>query len=71
MGDMADWEVHNGYYEDWELDGPCRSFARECRYCGVGGLHWATTKEGKWRLVDEERIPHSCSEWKPSGAVLP
>jgi len=72
MGDMADWTIENGMLSDLEDEGLFEFGGRlQCKHCGEDSLHWEKTLEGKWRLADDDLVVHSCSEWKPSGAVLP
>ncbi len=48
----------------WDIDpyGDDERGDRECKQCGVAGLHWEELEPGVWRLFDEDGRRHTCNE---------
>ena len=47
-----------------------RASVKTCTNCGVGGLHWQSTRQG-WRLFEPDGKPHTCASKKHKPAQPP
>lgn len=66
MGEIADWMMEQHEVDLWENGGLV-----ECKFCGLGELHWDFLADGRWRLFGSDGHLHSCPQYRQPKEATP